>query len=290
MIPRKPYTETERAFLDILMSDIMEIDEYESIRMLDEKKGAVELSKGRMKRRGLNQKIKARLAKKSAAPVAWRTINGRRVPLMPDGSFGGSKQFQKAIPDDAEKSIVKAILKKELSDPKSDSKDRTRNKKVAKALNIPDEVIKNQERKRRKKLKNTKLEKKKAKAKRAINKAAEDPSPENIKSVKDAAKDLGKSLRRSFDKKVETAKAAMTKEYTPFDDAIAGIGGLLKKAVGNIFNKMVGPVCKEDIESLGDIKIVFLEGLLDGYEGRESNINQFYNACDTLINRKKRRN
>ena len=259
------------AFIREVMNDIQAASQVKTEdEMLDEKKSAVELSKGRMDRKGLNKKIKNRL--KKAKKLDWYTNSQSKKVAIKDGEIQ-NPHIVKAIGPEKAAKVAKGVTKTRKAERKTEKKKKKDRKGKRDVIDVSVKAPKPKARKVKARLIKTK-------AKRALDKAAKDPSPENIKSVKDAARDLGKSLKHSFKQQVAKTKAALTKEYKPFDKAAAKLGGKVKGAVKGFFSKLFGgSKAKCEAHEVDALFEAFYQGFMEGVEDR---LESFYDACDGL--------
>lgn len=219
----------------------------------------------------------------------WRKSKSGQHVFIPDGS-DGPEDFEGA-PDEFKKAVVpekKSPKKKgKPSAPKSKAKpkpepkakpeSKAEPKKAPKAApkskrgrdKIEVEVpapkpglkIKAKEKFAPLKVKTWTPAKKKAKA--ALAKAAKDPSPQNVKGVKDAAMALGRALKTSLKGATGKARDALTKQHTWFDDAAANIGGKLKGIFKKLLGKAASMVRTEAVEV--DLYESFYDGFMEGF-------------------------
>lgn len=263
------------AFIREIMNDIQAASQVQTEdEMLDEKiKSQMTKSERRMDRKGLNKKIKKRLKKsKKKKKLDWYTNSQSKKVAVKDGEIQ-NPHIVKAIGPEKAAKVAKGVTKTRKAERKAEKIKVTKKKDSKGKRDVIDVSVKAPKPKAIK----VKARLIKTKAKRALDKAAKDPSPENIKSVKDAARDLGKSLKHSFKQQVAKTKAALTKEYKPFDKA----AGKIKDAVKGFFKKIFSKPEKCEEHEVDALFESFYEGFMEGV-GEETRLDRLYAACDVL--------
>jgi hypothetical protein len=260
MIPRHPNYKHDAIVRDILqdLKDQYQIPNPDDA--VDEALSAVEKSQNRQKRKkeGFNKKLKDR-------QLAFRTAKGGNVLPFKNGKLAANSKMKKAIPDDIEKAMGKHVQKQEQA--KKSAKKKGHRDTISISVPVPKPKKKAIKVKKARLIPSKKddyyadLTPQKKKAKIAIKVAAKNPSKENIKSVTDAAKDLGKSVKHAFKKNVDKIKDT-------FD--VNKLAGKVKNKVKGFFKSLV---CDLDLSESTDEEALFeafYEGFMDGANSEDT--------------------
>ena len=270
MIPRHPNYKHDAIVRDILqdLKDQYQIPNPDDA--VDEALSAVEKSQNRQKRKkgGFNKKLKDR-------QLAYRDAKGGATVVFKGGKLVGPGKVTSKIPAKTKEAMGKHVQKQEQA--KKSAKKKGHRDIISISVPVPKPKKKAIKVKKARLIPSKKddyyadLTPQKKKAKIAIKVAAKNPSKENIKSVTDAAKDLGKSVKHAFKKNVDKIKDTFN---------VNKLAGKVKNKVKGFFKSLV---CDIDIYEDTDEEALFeafYEGFMKGVE--ESPLDALRGACDRL--------